>query len=799
MADIPSPMTWGTITGNFGALYADGPDVGVVPDLQTVSGTVTVTPRLSLVKILSIPMIAVAKTIQCQIVEGVLIGPDGTPGVRVVASDSPGIEPSPLQWEIRIQITGATTQPAPSVINVPTGAIVDLALALPAQTTVPVIEIVSVQTRLAAEAARDAAVAAAEAAQMPTDQAVDAGIIRANLPEQILTITNNTVPALVSAQASSQVPPLVYSTIGSDTTIVNAAAAAVKDAAVIAQISWTKGALPSTQDLNTLYTPGVYRSTNFASVTNLPPFANAGSSSGFVTITNSIDGTWAMQEIVRYGPSRERWWRVSRNTTGGWNPWQKSDVPTNVALLANSNLNTLKSPGMYSLETTAIVSTTLNTPIGATIGLVDVKATSGGIVFQTYSGSTATGKIWQRSLISVSTDLWTDWVVMFDPAYPPQDSAATPKTIVDGPYRREDIVSRHNIRRGGTIGTGGLPVVALRFDHHLDSFTTKILPLLKKYNLPWGQAVNPQRIGTYDDNVTWDNLQSMCLETGGEIWNHGGNHADATTTTDIYNQIVTSLETLRTNLPLLAIENWCPPGLSDGGYAGASPYKTVSQNTETYAGQLIMGNHAQVAGYAPGLYRILDGNMPVGAPHLTIEKSTLAQVITTLNDNTNKKTGLCIMMHPNYLDTEGYITTEILESMLAEIASRRNSGEIMVLSMSGLGLADMRHNFRHDLAPSGQTQRLVTAGNSMTVSILTNRAEQHLGSPREILISVNSSSATSCTISVGGSTPTTHTIASGQNIFIRKYVTFPLNSANIPIVVTPSSEITVNYVKALAA
>jgi len=159
VADIPSPLTWGTIVGNFGALNADTNDPGQVPDLDLVGGQVTITPRLPLVKILdtAVPMIAINKTIQCTIVNGVLIGPDGQPGVRVVASDSPGIEPFPLQWEVRITINGATTQPAPMVINVPGGQIVNLAVVIPVSPAPPTVTVVSEQSKMDAIAARNAA------------------------------------------------------------------------------------------------------------------------------------------------------------------------------------------------------------------------------------------------------------------------------------------------------------------------------------------------------------------------------------------------------------------------------------------------------------------------------------------------------------------------------------------------------------------------------------------------------------------------------------------------------------------
>lgn len=218
MADIPSPMTWGTIRGNFGAMNADGPDAGLAPDLEPVQGTVTLTPRLPLVKIYSIPMIAVAKTIQCRIIDGRLIGPDNNPDVRVVASDSPGIEPSPLQWDVRINILGATQQPAPMTINVPSGGVVDLALVVPSPPAVPVVTVVTEETKVQAMSARDQAVSSATAAKSSEITTISARNTAVSARDTSVTAS----AAAVAANTQAQVAKV---------TAVSSAASAASDAA----------------------------------------------------------------------------------------------------------------------------------------------------------------------------------------------------------------------------------------------------------------------------------------------------------------------------------------------------------------------------------------------------------------------------------------------------------------------------------------------------------------------------------------------------------------------------------------
>src|SRR5699024_3716435 len=187
--------------------------------------------------------------------------------------------------------------------------------------------------------------------------------------------------------------------------------------------------------------------------------------------------------------------------------------------------------------------------------------------------------------------------------------------------RHGDLLARARARRGGGIGTGGVPAVALRFDHHTGPWMTKVLPLLEARGLPWAQIINPSKMGTGDDTMTYAQLQDAALRSGGEVWNHGGNHGDARYPGEAVREIPDALTALQAGVPRLAVEGFAPPGLAAGAYMGASPFKTPEQNTGTYTGQLILRNHAFVAGYAEGVYRTLDPTIqPIGAPHITMDK-----------------------------------------------------------------------------------------------------------------------------------------------------------------------------------
>ncbi|KZM78407.1 polysaccharide deacetylase family protein [Cellulosimicrobium sp. I38E] len=561
--------------------------------------------------------------------------------------------------------------------------------------------------------------------------------------------------------------------------------AAIGDAEAAA--SFVKGAIAEGTDLNTITTAGVYSVATNAigeSLVNGP-----GLGAGTVLVTRTLNG-FVSQQYITIGNATTVWLRsVVSVGSGTWSSWRDMRADPITVLTSGSDLNALRTPGLYVAETAGVAASLLNAP-DALPGVLEVLQVSPVLTVQRWSSTLGSGSMFFRATTSASTGNWTGWRNLF--------SGAT--TVTDaGPYRHVDLVSRARVRRGGRIGTGGKPVVALRFDHHLDAFEAKVLPLLKQYQLPWAQAINPQNLGTGDDNMTWAELQTMCLDHGGEVWNHGGNHGNATTPQALQEQIVDSLTTLRTNLPGLAVEGWCPPGLAAGAYMGASPFATTAQNTETAAGQLIMGNHAFVAGYAPGQYRVLDPTaQPIGAPHITIDDAAPSSITSALNTAIARGVGVAFMLHANYLDEAGYLTTAQLAAFLADIAARRDAGTLVVLSYSGLWLADSDTARRHDVAPPTQAPVAVPGSTAHVVQITQYRQDQHLGASREVLVDVEAGAATTLTVQVGAGEVSTHNVPAGVSR-VRRVVTLPADaSANIPVTVTPAAGVTVNRVSVLA-
>lgn len=369
-----------------------------------------------------------------------------------------------------------------------------------------------------------------------------------------------------------------------------------------------------------------------------------------------------------------------------------------------------------------------------------------------------------------------------------------------GDLSRAMLVERERQRRGGAVGTNGLAVVALRFDHWLTDFETKVLPLLKKYDLPWAQAINPETMAdAANSGMTWAELQTACLDHGGELANHGGNHLDATTAAAMHTQIVGSLNSIRSNAPKLAVSQWMPPGLAAGGYGGYSPMETVAQHTDTFAGRLILANHAFVSGYLPGLYRELDGSNPVGLVHTTIDAQTPTAVDGIIAGAVTARAGLQLMLHPTYLDQAGYMTTADLEAVFSNIATRRDNGELLVLTPSGMLLADRSVAVRHNLAVNGGFRDGLTGwanttgwsvntagqfpyattstGTPLTQAVSFTRKEKLLGGTRELSYMVRATGGavvrTAATGTGLGATKD-HTIPASTNwVEVRKALTVP--------------------------
>ena len=369
-----------------------------------------------------------------------------------------------------------------------------------------------------------------------------------------------------------------------------------------------------------------------------------------------------------------------------------------------------------------------STPDGGA-GILDV--TNSGYQFtQVFYGTTNNG-VWQRTITDRSHIvpgqwIYGDWVRI----------AIDDKSRMSaGEARRAAVVEAGLKRRGGVVGTGGKPAIALRFDHHLQQFGNKVLPLLKKYRLPWGQMINAGNIGSGDDTWTWSQLATECHNSGGEVWNHALTHGDVNNETQADQAVTLGLSQLRKNLPSLWVDSWAPPGQSS--YMGFTNQSDPEKFYDTYPGKLVLAQHAFVRGSYPGPNHPLSGSNLIGQSHITIDKQTAAWCQAAVRNARDRGCGLTMMLHSNYLDQSGYMTTSDLEETLSYIAERRDAGEIVVLSNSGILMADAN-------TPVRQTNMLYNASagtntGTWSESVTSRLYPAHLGVPHEAEVWVKGS------------------------------------------------------------
>ena len=446
------------------------------------------------------------------------------------------------------------------------------------------------------------------------------------------------------------------------------------------------------------------------------------------------------------------------NTYGGY---QSSSVSVDTLLAGGTNSN---SRVYYRMSSGG------NTPDGGA-GVLDV--TNTGYQFTQVFYSTSNNAIYQRTIADRShivPDQWVygDWVRI----------AADDKTrMASGEARRAAVVEAGLKRRGGVVGTGGKPAIALRFDHHLQQFGAKVLPLLKKYRLPWGQIINAGNIGKGNDTWSWSKLAAECHKSGGEVWNHALTHGDVNSEFQADQAVTDGLSQLRKNLPSLWVDSWAPPGQSN--YMGFTDQAEPEKFYDTYPGRLVLAQHAFVRGSYPGPHHQLNGQNLIGQSHVTIDSQTSAWCQGAVRSARDTGSGLTFMLHSNYLDTSGYMTTSELDATLSYIAERRDAGEIVVLSNAGILMADAN-------TPVRQTNMLSNAGagtitGTWSQSVTSRSYRVHLGVPHEAEVWVKGSGQVTLKVEVGS--PTNPVTSQHQ-------VTLGSSPQRLSVLVTPPNDTT---------
>lgn len=155
----PEDYLYGTVVFRALKQVVDSADLGREPDVIPATGTITFTPNASYYKNLSMPATFIPDGIVGTLdAAGYMVDALGNPGIYLMDLSSPGVSPSGMTYKVNMSISGRTF---PSFdITVVGGTTIDLTTVMPAATSAGAITIVTEASRIAAETARDEAVAA---------------------------------------------------------------------------------------------------------------------------------------------------------------------------------------------------------------------------------------------------------------------------------------------------------------------------------------------------------------------------------------------------------------------------------------------------------------------------------------------------------------------------------------------------------------------------------------------------------------------------------------------------------------
>lgn len=444
----------------------------------------------------------------------------------------------------------------------------------------------------------------------------------------------------------------------------------------------SRGVLASGSDVNSLHRStdnGLWVASTTSSYTNLP-FTGG----GMLLVENSGAGTGS-QRAWRNGTSLY-WEREVKNayaTPVTWWDWRTPGVVLPQELTAGIDFDAQRNTGDWLIPNTSIAAACSGWPAGVPHGPahLQVRAIRTGVAFQQLHSYGSGGTLLERhtSAISPTPFPWSAWVDLAAAASAPPSAGLANTMLLDDWSRR----------RGGTrtIPTGA---VALRFDHGLASFDTKIRPLLEARNLPYALALNsgnwahPENAGITAATVNSWAATGLC-----EVWNHGRTHTGSESEAGWTSEIVTGLTELRAQLPAFEIDGFAIPGTGGVGYGDFGSAQSVTEFYATPAGRLILSHHAISTGYIPDTdLRILDGRPRQGLGHYTIDTATPTQIQTKIADAQATRRGLQLMLHPSLVDTAGHITTATLTDVLDHIAGERDAGRLTVVGPYDLLLTE---------------------------------------------------------------------------------------------------------------
>jgi hypothetical protein len=131
--ELPTNVSYGTVTGRYLLAYADSSDVGLNPDGIAAGGEILFTPLVERLRDATStpPVTIIPKQVACTInVDGYLCGPDGLSSVRLLATDDADLDVVGWLWQVTYLLTdveGSLIRGIPThTMSLPGGTTVDL-------------------------------------------------------------------------------------------------------------------------------------------------------------------------------------------------------------------------------------------------------------------------------------------------------------------------------------------------------------------------------------------------------------------------------------------------------------------------------------------------------------------------------------------------------------------------------------------------------------------------------------------------------------------------------------------------
>ena len=446
-----------------------------------------------------------------------------------------------------------------------------------------------------------------------------------------------------------------------------------------------------------------------------------------------------------------------------------------VVLTAEDNTDTLD-PNLY-LVTNVIIARALELPWEYPCSIsVSPVSTGGGVTYTAVTAEQPPRQFLRSRLNNGTLSEWSE-VAM---------SSGDTSGDSSGPVRRELLVQGLTARKGGSIGTGGRGVVALRFDDAPAPFVDTVLPMLRERGLPFTRVSTSDSVATQSLEITdaiLAEMQDYCLRDGGEVWNHGRDHIDASGDAAIYDNLIGALDRLREHMPRLPIDCFAPPGGGNISYDGHMPSNTVANFADTYAGRLLVANHALVSGYFQNTYyKPLDGTPRDGQIHYSVDAYTATRANELIDRARDWGTGVCLMWHSNNIGTDGRMTWADFEATLDYLVEQRDAGNVVVLTKSGMACADIASDYRDDLLFTH------SGSGSFSQAIRYPQYRQNaLGSTRELVATVTGEPGAVVTSTVGEFSRE-HTIPASGTLNLRHVTTVPMDATQLAVSIDATAE-----------